>query len=172
MVAQIALTLVMLCLVSFGISSLMEVYKKKIRKDQAGVWEIRGVSLVLSAAATALVVLTGLYQPIIPLIFKDASVWLDYILYGVIIWVLQLQGDLKMLKAVIRISASKAIDADFKKIVESFKTKTGVEAADVAKVLAALGYGEDKAKEVLKELDVADEDIEAIIAKLKEALKK
>lgn len=172
MIAQIALTLVMLCLISFGISTLMEIYKKKIRKDKASVWEIRAVSLGLSAVATLLVVVTGLFQPIITLVFPSATVWLDYILYCVIIWVLQLQEDLKILKMLMRLSASKAVDADFKKLVESFKAKTGVDAADVAVVLAALGYGEDKAREILKELSVSDEDVEAIITKLKEALKK
>ena len=46
---QLIIYVILLAAEVLGVASLMEVYKKSIRKNKATTWEIRGVGLVASA---------------------------------------------------------------------------------------------------------------------------
>lgn len=84
----------------FGISSLMEIYKKMIRKDKAKKFEIYLIAEVLSTLAVAILVILNIFKPILGLI--GAPLWADYIFYNIIIYIFQLQADMKIIKKLIR----------------------------------------------------------------------
>lgn len=88
----------------FGISSLMEIYKKMIRKGNAKKFEIYIIAEVLSALAVTILVVLNIFKPILGLI--GAPLWADYIFYNIIIYVFQLQADMKIIKKLIKSCAS------------------------------------------------------------------
>lgn len=87
-----------------GVASLMEIYKKTIRKDKAKKPEIYIVAEILTILC--IVVLKGLkiFKPILGLI--GAPLWADYVLYNIGIYIFQMQADMKIIKKLIKSCAS------------------------------------------------------------------
>lgn len=143
-----------------GVSALVEFYKKVIRKDKAGVWEIRAVALVLSAAVSALMCLNGLAFPIL-----DNNI-LNIVIYAVVIFVIQLFLDMKLIK---KILANVLDYIDIDKFIGVVLGKLGITMDKVRKVLDTLGITKDKLRAALKEAGLSDEVIEKIIKIVYEA---
>ena len=92
-----------------SISSIMEIYKKMIRKDRAKKFEIYIIAEVLSAFAIAILVLLGIFKPILGLI--GAPLWSDYVFYNILIFIFQMQADMKIIKKLIKSCASELLKA-------------------------------------------------------------
>lgn len=95
---QLLIYVMFLLLDALGVATIIEFYKKNLRKDKAGIWEIRAIALVLSVLNIALLPLLNLFQPVLGLL--GAPVWADYILYTVLFFVVQMQADMKLIKKV------------------------------------------------------------------------
>lgn len=166
--------LVVVCLVSFGIGMLMEWYKKKIRKDQAGIWEIRGIAFVLSFGVAALFNFTGIAYPVFATLFKNMGAGLanilNIVLYGAVIFVLQLQSDMKLLKGIIKFTAGKVSFAEIVRIIESFGKITKVNVKTIADILVLFGLTEEKCIEVLVEAGIGHDDAIQIMNEVVKAL--
>ena len=146
--------IVMGLLAVLGVSSLVEFYKKVIRKDKAGVWEIRIVAAVLSIGVSVLMCLTGLAYP-----FFDAQV-INIIIYSVVIFLIQLFLDMKIIKMIL----AKALEyIDIEKFITTVLAKLGISIEKVRKILDFLNITEDKLREALKSVGIADDVIEKII---------
>jgi len=162
------------CLVSLGIGTLMEWYKKKVRGDKAGVWEIRGIALVASLAVGALLVFTGIAYPVFASLFPNMATALanvlNLVLYGAVIFVLQLQSDMKLVKSILRLVSSKVSFEDIVKILESFKKATGVKPATIANLMVLLGVTDDVCVEALVKAGVPEEEAVKIMIELNKAL--
>ena len=174
MLSTIFTQIVVVCLVSFGIGTLMEWYKKKVRKDQAGVWEIRGIALVASLLLGTLLTLTGIAYPVFATLFKNMAPVLakvlNIVLYGVVIFVLQLQSDMKLIKSIIRLAAGQVDFKDIVALVQSLKKATGVKPATIAQAMVLLGITEDDCIKVLVEAGVSQEDAVKIMNEVIKAL--
>lgn len=96
---QLGIYVVLLCMEIMGISIFMESYKKVIRKDKAFLWETKGIGLVSSVLAVLLLVGISVFKPVLGLI--GAPIWADYILYTIVIYFMQMQADMKVIKKVI-----------------------------------------------------------------------
>jgi len=86
-------TLVILALLVWGLSNLMEHYKKVWRKNRAGVWEIRLVSFGFSVAAVLLSLLLGLLS--VP---SGTHRWAMGVVYAVVVYFVQERVDMKVVK--------------------------------------------------------------------------
>lgn len=86
---------------AFVVSFLMEMYKKKVRKDNFKVWEVRLLGLLLSAACVMLLHFSDLIYPLFRSMF-GSDLWLDYLIYLVLFYFLQMNVDLRILKGVIK----------------------------------------------------------------------
>lgn len=140
-----------------GVSSLIEFYKKNIRKDKAAAWENWIVGGVLSTGFSALINFTGLAFPIL----ASKSIWLDVVLYTVVIFVAQMYVDMKFVKAIIKAAAK---TSDMTALAKLILEKTGLKAEVIYKALAKLkvseasfikalvdsGVPEDKAAEIAR----------------------
>ena len=174
---RIVMQLVMVALGIFGISVLMEFYKKKIRKDQAKVWEIRVIAAVLSCLAAVGYKVTGLFTPVLTAIWPNLTVWVDVALYAVVIFLGQLQGDMKFVKAIIKFATEnvlndkEALVAELKKFIVDFNVKTKVNVTLVVNVLKALGVTEETVAGYLKDIGVDDDKAALIIEAFNESLK-
>lgn len=89
----------------FGIASFMEFYKKKIRKDKVKHIEAHIISIVLSVGAIAGLDFLHVFTPFINYCFPGSPVWMDYVLQIGIIYFLQYQADMKVLKNLIKLAA-------------------------------------------------------------------
>ena len=174
MLSTIFTQIVVVCLVSFGIGTLMEWYKKKVRKDQASVWEIRGIALVLSLGVAALFAFTGIGFPVFETLFtKMAPVLakiLDIVLYGVVIFVLQLQSDMKLLKGIIRLVASRVDFSSIVALLENLKKTTGIQPSTIANILVMFGLTDDKCIEALVAAGIPQEEAVRIMIEVQKAL--
>ena len=174
MLSTIFTQIVIVCLVSFGIGTLMEWYKKKVRKDQAGVWEIRGIALVVSLAVATLMTFTGIAYPVFATLFSSMSAGLakvlNIVLYGVVIFVLQLQSDMKLIKSILKMAAGQVDFKDIVDLVQSLKKATGVKPATIAQAMVLLGITEDDCIKVLVEAGVSQEDAVKIMNEVIKAL--
>lgn len=176
-IVRIVLQLVLIALSVFGISALVEFYKKNIRKDQAKVWEIRLVSGALSVIAAVGFKVTGLFTPIITAIFTDLTPWIDVALYAVVIFFLQLEADMKTLKAIVRFSTStvlsekEAVVAELQKFMLDFNTKTKLNVSLIVNVLKALGLTEETVEGYLTEIGVDEIRRAVLVEAFKEANK-
>lgn len=174
MLSTIITQIVIVCLVSFGIGTLMEWYKKKVRKDQAGVWEIRGIAVVVSLAVAALMTFTGIAYPVFASLFSGMSAGLakvlTIILYGAVIFVLQLQSDMKLLKGILRLVAGQVSFEDIVKLLESLEKTTGIKPATIAKVMLWTGLTDDKCVEALVVAGISKEDAVKIMVDVQKAL--
>ena len=174
MFSAIFTQIVIVCLVSFGIGTLMEWYKKNVRKDQAGVWEIRGIALVASLAVGALLTFTGIAYPVFATLFKSMSPVLakilNTVLYGVVIFVLQLQSDMKLIKSILKMAAGQVDFNDVVELVQNLKKATGVKPATIAKAMVLLGVTEDDCIKVLVQAGITQEDAVKIMNEVIKAL--
>lgn len=84
------------------VSTFVEFYKKKIRKDKAGIAEIKAISILSSALVTAILVYFHMYLPILGHLLMDAPIWVDHIGYFAAIYILQYVVDMKLIKAGIK----------------------------------------------------------------------
>ena len=175
-VTRIVIQLLMVVLGSFGIGTLVEFYKKKIRKDKAGVWEVRAIAAVLSCLAAIGFKITGLFTPVITAIFTNLTVWVDVALYAVVIFVCQLEADMKTVKAIVKIATQavlkdkNAIVTELKQFILDFNAKTKVNVNLVVKLLQAVGVTEDTVESYLKEIGVDDVKSKIIVDAFKESL--
>ena len=174
MLSTIFTQIVVVCLVSFGIGTLMEWYKKKVRKDQAGVWEIRGIAFVLSFGVAALFSFTGIAFPVFERLFASMAPALakvfDIILYGAVIFGLQLQSDMKLIKGILRLVASKVDFASIVALLENLKKATGVKPATIANLLVLFGLTDDKCIEALVAAGIPQEEAVRIMVEVQKAL--
>ena len=100
---MIVLVLIFLAFAAF-VGLLMEVYKKNIRKDKAGVWEIRGVALALSAIfGTVAWLITDAHM--LAQMLKDTP-W-NIIPFTVIVYLLQLPACMSVWKPIMKRIAEK-----------------------------------------------------------------
>lgn len=88
-----------------GIASFMEFYKKKIRKDKVKKVEAHIISIILSSLAVLGLNGLHIFIPFIYYYFAGASIWLDYIMTGLAIYLLQYQVDMKIFKNLIKTAA-------------------------------------------------------------------
>jgi uncharacterized membrane protein len=97
---QIILYLVLIGLMIIGDAAFMETYKKSFRKGKAKAWENRIISMILSILATGILIVSGMYKPVFTLI--GASVWVDYLIFCLVFWYVQLWVDMNIVKKVIK----------------------------------------------------------------------
>lgn len=97
---QISIYTLLICGIVCGIAALMETYKKVIRADKAKKWENLLVGLTFSIIATALLALSKVLIPILGMI--GAPIWMDYILYALGVFVLQLNINMKVVKKIVK----------------------------------------------------------------------
>ena len=175
-VTRIIIQVLMVVLGSFGIGTLMEFYKKKIRKDEAKVWEIRLISVVLSCAAAVGFKITGLFTPVLTAIWPNLTVWVDVALYAVVIFVCQLEADMKTVKAIVKIATQavlkdkESIVTELKQFILDFNAKTKVNVNLVVNLLQVVGVTEDTIEGYLKEIGVDDVKAKIIVDAFKEAV--
>lgn len=96
-------TMIYLIFIGFeilGIASLMEIYKKQIRKNNAKKFEIYAIAEFLTILSIGVLYGLHIFKPILGLI--GAPLWSDLVLYNVIIFIFQMQADLKIIKKVIK----------------------------------------------------------------------
>ena len=96
-------TMIYLIFIGFeilGIASLMEIYKKQIRKNNAKKFEIYAIAEFLTILSIGVLCGLHIFKPILGLI--GAPLWSDLVLYNVIIFIFQMQADLKIIKKVIK----------------------------------------------------------------------
>ena len=79
-----------------GVSTAVEFYKKGIRKDKAGLFEIKTIAFFLSVIAIGLLVILNIFQPLIGLI--GAPFWADFLLYVFLFYTVQRVADMKLIK--------------------------------------------------------------------------
>lgn len=79
------------------VSSIMEIYKKNVRKDHFNLWEIRALALVFSVGCVALLDCSELLYPLFSDMF-GSDLWLDYLIYLIIFYFLQLKCDMLIVK--------------------------------------------------------------------------
>ena len=114
--------LFLLCEV-FVVSFIMEVYKKKIRKDSFKVWEVRIIGFILSACCVHLLHFSNMIYPLFNIMF-EAALWLDYLIYLILFYVLQLNVDMHLMKKIIKSLA-----------IQWLKTSTGLDASRIEEIL-------------------------------------
>lgn len=95
---QLIIYIMFLLLDILGVATVIEFYKKALRKDKARTWEIRIIAFILSVVNIALLPLMNLFQPVLGLL--GAPLWADYTFYTLIFFTLQLQADMKLIKKV------------------------------------------------------------------------
>lgn len=96
---QLSIYVIFICLEIFGISFFMEWYKKSLRKGNCKVAEIRLIGLILSFLAVAILLGINIFKPVLGTI--GAPIWADCILYVLVIFYLQLQTNMKIVKKII-----------------------------------------------------------------------
>lgn len=90
---------VLVCAISAFIGLLMEAYKKLLRRNAAGVWEVRGVALavsMLSGLVLSAVIEAPALSPVL-----TGSAW-TAVPYGIVVYVLQLPACMKVWKPLLR----------------------------------------------------------------------
>ena len=102
---QIVIYFLLIGFLIFGISFLIEFYKKKIRKDKITHNEVHIVSFILSSLAIVALDRLHVFIPFIHYYFPEAPLWLDYVVGIAIIYILQYQADMKILKNLIKMAA-------------------------------------------------------------------
>lgn len=84
----------------FGTATLIEIYKKKLRKDKSKKWENILIAGVLSGVDIVILILLNIFKPILGLI--EAPIWADYALYFVGFYYFQKMTDMRIVKKLIR----------------------------------------------------------------------
>lgn len=138
-----------------GVSSLVEFYKKTIRKDQSKKWENWLVGAVLSIGFSALICLKGLAYPFF------GNMLLNIAVYAVVIFLLQMFIDMKFVKKII---ASALEHADIEKLIPTIIEKLGISMDKVRSILKSLNITAAKLKKALADAGISEAVIEKIIA--------
>lgn len=93
---QLLIYLAFIALEILGVSTAVEFYKKGIRKDKAGLFEIKTIAFFLSVIAIGLLVVLNIFQPLIQII--GAPFWADFLLYVFLFYMVQRVADMKLIK--------------------------------------------------------------------------
>lgn len=121
---QLFIYIAFLLLDVLGVATIVEFYKKGIRKDKANIWEIRAVALILTIINIAVLPLMNLFHPVLGLI--GAPLWADFALYTILFFVLQMQADMKLIKKA------------FASIVKEKLKKAGLTDEQIENILAGI----------------------------------
>ena len=119
---QLAIYFVAILIFICGIAGTMEVYKKTIRKGKAKAWENYLIALILTIISLVLLEVSNVFQP--ALVTIGGSVWMDWILYVILVYIAQFQLDKKVIKKIIRSFA------------ENFLEKAGLEEDQIKDILS------------------------------------
>jgi len=174
-VVRVLLQVILLGLASLGISTLMEWYKKTVRKDQAGVWEIRIVAGVASCVAAVLFKVCGVFTPVISAIWPAVTPWLDVVLYAVVIYLFQLYGDMQIVKNVIKYVTDRLLDKnklpeEIKNMIQEFESTTGFDVKEIAQALALTGLTEEKVIKAIEQIGLSEEKTAELVEAYKQAV--
>ncbi len=135
------LSFVIVALLSaFGISSLVEFYKKTIRKGKAGAPENWVVGGVLSVGFSVLTCIAGLSYPLF------SSTLMNIALYSVLFFLIQFFLDMKVIK---KILASALENTDISKLLDAILPRIGLSKSKVKKILLNIGIDRGRLVEVL-----------------------
>lgn len=161
-VSTIVFQVVMLALSSLGIAAVMEWYKKTVRGDKAKVFEIRIIAVLLSAIAGTVMNLSGMISPVIGYFWPAGMPWADMLFNAVVVFLLQLYGDMDLIKKIIGVAVTTALDknalfSEVERFVKAFETSTNVNAEDAAKILHMMGVTPVKFQEILAKIGLSDE---------------
>ena len=94
--------LIFLVIEVFGVSFLMEVYKKGIRKNKSKAWENKLIGALLSVVCVAFLHFSGMIYPLFHTMF-NAKLWLDYLLYTILFFIAQWKADMVVVKKAVKI---------------------------------------------------------------------
>lgn len=150
-------TIIILCLSVFGVASLMEFYKKTIRKGNSQTWENWLVGGVLSFGTSALIVLTGMLGNPLPF---NLPVWAGILIFGAVFFFVQMFVDMKIIKQIVKSVVSQKDVAAYADILLS---KVGLSLDKVRDILKNTGITEEKFREYMKKIEIADDDIEVLV---------
>lgn len=98
---QLLVYILFLTLEIFGIASIMEVYKKTIRKDRAKKWEIHIIAGLLSGIGVLILCGLHIFKPILGIL--DAPIEADYVLYFLGFFFLQKSADMNIIKGITKV---------------------------------------------------------------------
>lgn len=139
----------------FGVASIMEFYKKTIRKGQSKTWENWVVGAVLSFGVATLDCLTG-----IAYIFFPNAMVVNILIYGVVFFFVQMFVDMKIIKALI---TSAMATMDIEKFVLIILDKFGLTVDKIKGILKKLGITQEKFAEALRDAGFPEDKIETLI---------
>ena len=94
--------LIFLVIEVFGVSLLMEVYKKGIRKNKSKAWENKVIGALLSVVCVVFLHFSGMIYPLFHTMF-NAKLWLDYLLYTILFFIAQWKADMVVVKRAVKI---------------------------------------------------------------------
>lgn len=95
-------------LLVMSVAALMELYKKSIRHSKSKAWENTLIAAIMSGLSTLLLVKAGIFIPIFSVI--NAPLWLEYSIFGILFWCLQLWVDMSFIKKLIRAIAIELLE--------------------------------------------------------------
>lgn len=129
---QILIYLGFIALEILGVSTAVEYYKKGIRKDKAGILEIKTIAFFLSVIAIGLLVALSIFQPLIGLI--GAPFWADFLLYVFLFYTVQRTADMKLIKKA------------FKSMVRPLLQRAGLNAEQIDLILKGVKLSDEEKK--------------------------
>lgn len=107
----------------FFVSFFLEIYKKKIRKDNFKVWEVKILGFIFSVLSVWMMVVSHLMYPLFYVTFRS-ELWLDYAVYISLFYLVQEKVDMKIMKKLIKSLA-----------IQWLKTSTGLDKERVEEIL-------------------------------------
>lgn len=107
----------------FFVSFFLEIYKKKIRKDNFKVWEVKILGLIFSVLSVWMMVVSHLMYPLFYVTFRS-ELWLDYAVYIALFYLVQEKVDMKIMKKLIKSLA-----------IQWLRTSTGLDKERVEEIL-------------------------------------
>ena len=129
---QLFIYLAFIALEILGVSTAVEYYKKGIRKDKAGVFEIKSIAFFLSVIAIGLLVVLNIFQPLIQII--GAPFWADFLLYVFLFYTVQRVADMKLIKKA------------FKSMVRPLLQRAGLNEEQIDLILKGVKLSEEEKK--------------------------
>lgn len=137
-----------------GIATLVEFYKKTIRKGNAKNWENWIVGAVLSVGFAILDCLKGLAYPFV------SNQIINILIYAAVFFVVQLFVDMKLIKKLI---SSAIASMDLEKFVLIVLDKLGISLDKVKDVLKKLGITREKLKNALVDAGFPEDKVEKLL---------
>ena len=129
---QLLIYLAFIALEILGVSTAVEFYKKGIRKDKAGLFEIKTIAFFLSVIAIGLLVVLNIFQPLIQII--GAPFWADFLLYVFLFYTVQRVADMKLIKKA------------FKSMVKPLLQRAGLTEEQIDAILTGVKLSEKEKK--------------------------